>query len=110
MGILKKNNKKAFNIDFSEREFGALKDLIGEVLIVSGIVKIKTKNGLKSVWEFENRSDFIYFGNTILDELADEILNDENIIKAVKEGKLKIKLFECVSKSGRTYYNYCEVE
>ena len=109
MGILKKNSSRKFDINFSEKEFGMLRDLLGEVLIVQAIVKIKTKNGLKSVWQFENYSDSLYFGNTILDDLADEILNDDNIVESVKNGKLRIKLYECVSKSGRTYYNYKEV-
>ena len=111
MSYLKKSKSaRKFDIDFTEKEFGMLRNLIGEVLIVSGVIKIKTKNGLKSVWEFENRSDSLYFGNTILDDLADEILNDDEIVKAVKEGKVKIKLYECVSKSGRTYYNYKELD
>ena len=111
MSYLKKSrNVRKFDINFDGKDFGMLRDLLGEVLIVSGIVKIKTKNGIKSVWEFENRSDSLYFGNTILDDLADVILEDEDLVAKVKEGKIKIKLFECVSKSGRTYYNYKEVE
>lgn len=103
-------NKRKFDVNFDEKEFKSLGDILGETLIISGVVKIKTRNGIKSVWEFVNYSDNLFWGNSILDGLADEILEDDEIVNAVKEGKVKIKLYSKVSKNGREYIGYTEVE
>lgn len=109
MSYFTSTSTRKFDIDFKEKDFGSLKDILGEVLTVQAIIKIKTKNGLKSVWEFENRSDSVYFGNSILDEWADKALNDDNIVQAIKEGKVKIKIESATSKNGRQYYNVKEI-
>lgn len=103
-------SERKFDIDFEGKEFGMLKNILDEVLTVQAVIKIKTKNGLKSVWEFENYSDTLFFGNTILDDWCDKALADDNIVNAIKEGKVKIKINAVTSKNGRTYYNVKEVE
>ena len=102
-------NKRKFDVEFDGKEFRPLSDILDEVLTISGVVKIKTKNGVKSVWEFVNYSDNLFWGNSILDTLADEILEDDVVVNAIKEGKVKIKLYSKVSKNGREYIGYTEI-
>lgn len=114
------NNKfeRKFDLDFNGKDFKNLKECLNEVLTVSGVAIIKPKSGLskgklKSVWEFENYSDSLFFGNTILDEWAQNILNgekSEEICCAIREGKFKIKVEQATSKNGSMYYRIKEID